>query len=144
MAASAEEAWKVAKKALHRVEKIMAEFSVFELKLHFLAGMFLIEAGLYSRKLYMDYCPFYGDNGENGWRRISRYWLDFESRHLLQCHQGKQIYDWWVAHRKEYMLNGEEMSDGRLVDMVGTIKKTKCRSYSLDMLVGGWKHSREE
>jgi hypothetical protein len=144
MAASAEEAWKVAKKALHRVEKIMAEFSVFELKLHFLAWMFLIEADLYSQELYMDYCRGYGVNGDYGWDRISTYCLDFESGHLLQCPQGKQIYDWWVAHSKEYMLNAGEMSDGRFVQMVGTIKKTKCRSYSLDMLVGGWKHSREE
>jgi serine/threonine protein kinase len=144
MAASAEEAWKVAKKALHRVEKIMAEFSVFELKLHFLAWMFLIEADLYSQELCMDYCRGYGVNGDYGWDRISTYCLDFESGHLLQCPQGKQIYDWWVAHSKEYMLNAGEMSDGRFVQMVGTIKKTKCRSYSLDMLVGGWKHSREE
>jgi len=140
MAASAQEAWKVAKNALQQVEKIMAEFSVFKLKLHFLVWMFLIEAD------FNHYTWRYGCFKElvdaYPWDRISdRYCVDFESRHLLQCPHGKQIYDWGVEN---YMLNGQEMSDGRFVEMVGTIKKTKCKSQSLDMLVGGWKHSREE
>jgi hypothetical protein len=42
------------------------------------------------------------------------------------------------------MLNGEEMSDGRFVEMVGIIKKTIHKSQTLEMLVGGWQHSREE
>ncbi len=143
MAASAEEAWKVAKNALQQVEKIMAEFSLFELKLHFLVWMFLIETYLVRYTLCMKY--FKEPVGAYPWNRISdRYWVDFESRHLLQCPQGKQIYDWWVVNRKEYMLNGEKMSDGRFVEMVSTIKKTKCKSQSLDMLVGGWKRSMEE
>ncbi|CAN5958032.1 unnamed protein product [Sphagnum jensenii] len=142
MAASAQEAWKVAKNALQQVEKIMAEFSVFELKLHFLVWMFLIETHLDCYTLYRKY--FKELVGVYPWDIISdKYYVDFESRHLLQCPQGKQIYDWWVVNRKEYTLNGEEMSDGRFVEMVGIIKKTKCKSQSLDMLVGGWKHSRE-
>jgi hypothetical protein len=143
MAASAQEAWKVAKNALQQVEKIMAEFSVFKLKLQFLVWMFLIETDL-DRYTLSNEC-FKELVGAYPWDRIShKYCVDFESRHLLQCPRGKQIYDWWVVNRKEQMLNGEEMSDGRFVEMVGIIKKTKCKSQSLDMLVGGWKHSRED
>jgi serine/threonine protein kinase len=148
IAASAQEAWKVAKNALQQVEKIMAEFSVFQLKLHFLVWMFLIEAEwelpAEYEKEYEKYCNYELVDAYPRDRIFDRYFVDFESRHLLQCPQGKQIYDWWVVNRKEYMLNGEEMSDGRFVEMVGIIKKTKCKSQSLDMLVGGWKHSREE
>ncbi len=140
MAASAQEAWKVAKNALQQVEKIMAEFSVFELKLHFLVWIFLIETDL-DRYALSNEC-FKELVGDYPWDRISdKYCVGFESRHLLQCPQGKQIYDWWVVNRKDPML---KMSDGRFMEMVGIIKKTKCKSQSLDMLVGGWKHSREE
>jgi len=71
-------------------------------------------------------------------------WVDVESRHLHQRPRGKLIYDWWVVNRKEGMLNGEEMSDGRFVEMVGIIKKTIHKSQTLEMLVGGWQHSWEE
>jgi hypothetical protein len=165
MAASAREAvkkaWKVAKNALQQVEDIMAEFSVFKLKLHFLARMFLIETHVDRDKLYRKYFkahalkdPLYIGDILNGiliaqvdiWdSSLSDICcVDFESRHLHQCPQGKQIYDWWVVNRKERMLNGEQMSDGRFVEMVGIIKKTIHKSQTLDMLVGGWQHSREE
>jgi hypothetical protein len=70
--------------------------------------------------------------------------VDFESRHLHQCPQGKLIYDWWVLNRKEGMLNGEQMSDGRFVEMVGIIKKTIHKSQTLELLLGGWQHSTQE
>jgi serine/threonine protein kinase len=167
MAASAREAvkkaWKVAKNALKQVENIMAEFSVFELKLNFLAWMILIETHEDRDTLYRKYCKeYFKDRLERySWRagdilndilnaRMETQdslnhtcWVDFEGRHLHQCPQGKQIYDWWVAKTKEVMLNGEEMSDGRFVEMVGIIKKTIHKSQTLDMLLGGWQHSTE-
>ncbi|CAM6029350.1 unnamed protein product [Sphagnum balticum] len=180
MAASAREAgkkaWKVAKTALQQVEEIMAEFSVFELKLHFLVWMFLIETHVDRHTLYRKYCkeyfkkfedkdpwdtlnifkaPFLKGPGitrdilnnilKDPWDSLyDVYAVDNESRHLHQCPKGKLIYDWWVVNREECMLNGEEMSDGRFVEMVGIIKKTINKSQTLDMLVGGWQHSREE
>ncbi|KAH9543562.1 hypothetical protein CY35_13G071900 [Sphagnum magellanicum] len=50
------EAWKVAKNALQQVEEIMAEFSVLELKLYFLAWMFLIETPGSCDKLLSKWC----------------------------------------------------------------------------------------
>ncbi len=148
MAASAreavKEAWKVAKNALQQVEEIMAEFSVLELKLYFLVWMFLIETPGRCDKLlskWRDKCYKGNMFGMDTWNKC---WVDFESRHLHQCPPGKQIYDWWVVNREEDMLNGEEMSDGRFVEMVGIIKKTIHKSQTLEMLVGGWQHSREE
>jgi hypothetical protein len=140
MAPSAREAgkkaWKVAKNALQQVEKIMAEFSVFNLKLNFLVWMFLIDTWDSSNKDSLK---------KDTWDSLNDLLsVDFESRHLHECPQGLQIYDWWVVNRKEDMLNGEEMSDGRFVEMVGIIKKTIHKSQTLEMLVGGWQHSREE
>jgi hypothetical protein len=183
MAASAREAgkkaWKVAKNALQQVEKIMAEISVFNLKLDFLVWMFLIETHGDRDTLDRKYCKQYfkelegmdlwdssnmdtwdiskmdtwdilnkdtwdGSN-KDAWDSLNDFCLvEFESRHLHQCPQGLQIYYWWVENRKEHMLNGEEMSDGRFVEMVGIIKKTIHKSQTLEMLVGGWQHSREE
>jgi hypothetical protein len=163
MAASAQEAmkkaWKVAKNALKQVEKIMAEFSLLELKLHFLAWMLLIETHVDRDTLYRKYCKELV--GKHPWDSLNmdtwdtlnnhtwlvlndRYRVNFESRHLHQYPRGKQIYDWWVVNRKEDMLCGEEMSDGRFVEMVQIIKKTFHNWQTLEMLVGGWQHSREE
>jgi len=153
MAASAREAakkaWKVAKNALQQVEEIMAEFSVLELKLLFLGWMFLIEMEQDQNKLYRknskELSGIYARDAWDTWVRVNGIcWVDDESRHLHQCPRGKVIYDWWVVNRKERMLNGERMSDGRFVEMVGIIKKTIHKSQTLDMLVGGWQHSREE
>ncbi|CAM6029348.1 unnamed protein product [Sphagnum balticum] len=176
MAASAQEAvkkaWKVAKNALQQVENIMAEFSVFKLKLQFLAWMLLIETHVDRETLYRKYCKEYfeklvgalpessfipggsfipeGSFNRHTWDSLNQDSLNekckmyFESRHLYPYPQGKQIYDWWVVNRKEHMLNGEHMSDGRFVEMVGIIKKTIHKSHTLEMLVGGWQHSREE
>jgi serine/threonine protein kinase len=166
---AAEKAWKVAKNALQQVEEIMAEFSVFELKLHFLAWMFLIDTSVHSYPLRRKYCKEYFkelaqkdpwdtmDILKDPWCILDHIlndlwdslddecWVKFESRHLHQCPQGKQIYDWWFVNReKQGMLNGEEMSDGRFVEMVGIIKKTIHKSQTLDMLVGGWQLSSEE
>jgi len=179
MAASAKvagkKAWKVAKNALQQVEKIMAEISVFNLKLDFLVLMFLIETHGDCDTLHREYCKQYlkklkGMDSSNmdlldssyldidlilnqyTWDSLNKdTWdslndicrVEFESRHLHQFPQGKQIYDWWVVNRKEDMLNGEEMSDGRFVEMVGIIKKTIHKSQTLELLVGGWQHSRE-
>ncbi|CAK9201833.1 unnamed protein product [Sphagnum troendelagicum] len=171
MAPSAREAgkkaWKVAKNALQQVEKIMAEFSVFNLKLNFLVWMFLIETHRDRDTLHRKYCKQYfkeledmdsflqdfkelkdmdvWDSLKNDtWESLYDIrFVDFESRHLHQYPQGKQIYDWWVVNSKEDMLNGEKMSDGRLVEMVGMIKKTIHKSQTLEMLVGGWQHSRD-
>jgi serine/threonine protein kinase len=173
MAASAREAvkkaWKVAKNALKQVENIMAEISVFELKLHFLAWMLLIETHVDHDTLDRKYCKEYfkvlaqrnprdaagifNDLLSVRMETCGKCQWDFESRHLDQCPQGKQIYDWWAVKAKHpwikgeetsIMLNGEEMSDGRFVEMVGIIKKTVHNSQTLEMLVGGWQHSREE
>jgi hypothetical protein len=63
MAASTREAvkkaWKGAKNALQQVEKTMAEFSVFELKLRFLLWMFLIETHMDRDTLHRKYCKEY-------------------------------------------------------------------------------------
>jgi hypothetical protein len=154
MAASAreavKEAWKVAKNALQQVEEIMAEFSVFQLKLHFLAWMFLIETPGRCDKLlskWHDCCYLHWKSG--GLYRWNNCLVDFESRHLHQCPRGKLIYDWWVGNSQVDMImmsNGcfEKISDGRFVEMVGIIKKTIHKSQTLEMLVGGWQHSREE
>ncbi len=170
MAGSAREAvkkaWKVAKNALQQVEEIMAEFSVFELKLHFLAWLFLFEIHVHRITLCREYFEEYlekpplpgeifntpGDIfNEHTWHSLNQDTLrakccvNFESRDLHQYPQGKQIYDWWVVNRKgKYILNGEHISDGHFVEMVGIIKKTIHKSQTLDMLVGGWQHSREE
>jgi hypothetical protein len=153
MAASAQEAvekaWKMAKNALKQVENIMAEFSVFQLKLHFLAWMFLIETPVDRDRLYWTYCKEYFEeelkHPWDAWDSLNHEcWVDFERTHFHQSPKGKLIHDWWVVNRKEGMLNEEEISDGRFVEMVGIIKKTFHKSQTLDMLVGGWQHSREE
>jgi hypothetical protein len=130
----------------------MAEISVFELKLQFLAWMFLIETHEDHNKLYRKYAEKYfkeldwnpWDTDDTLYRLNGICWVDDESRHLHQCPRGKLIYDWWFVNRTERRLNGEMMSDGRFVEMVGIIKKTIHKSQTLEMLVGGWQHSREQ